>query len=273
MTTLILPRHSQPIGAAAIDQSNPIAGSASWITHGDNPFNMGSYPNKSIRFNVSGGVTEASSFGISRKYSGNTRDYYNSYLNSGHPYLNTSGNFTLALLAICTALPSARVPAIGTIYDPGTPDEEVCQLGISINNKWEFVQKESGVLSSVEGSNVVVGKPAFVVATSAGAIYVDGVLIANANHTVRAKLRNWLLMFKGAKPDSSSGFTGHIGLEMAWPFLLSSSQIVELSSNPWQIFKPLRRTIYFDAPSGLPAIASLNVSNITSTGARLTVSA
>jgi len=43
----------------------------------------------------------------------------------------------------------------------------------------------------------------------------------------------------------------------------------ELSTNPWQIFKPRKRILYFDAPS-FPVLTSLAVSAITSSGGRLT---
>ncbi len=45
----------------------------------------------------------------------------------------------------------------------------------------------------------------------------------------------------------------------------------ELESDPWQIFKPRKRILYFDAPS-FPVLSSLAVSNITSSGGRLAVS-
>jgi len=49
------------------------------------------------------------------------------------------------------------------------------------------------------------------------------------------------------------------------------SELQEYSSNPWQIFKPLKRVFYFDVPSSFPVLSSLSVSNITSSGGRLTV--
>jgi len=43
-----------------------------------------------------------------------------------------------------------------------------------------------------------------------------------------------------------------------------------LSENPWQIFKPRKRVLYFDVSSSFPVLSSLSVSNITSSGGRLT---
>ncbi len=53
---------------------------------------------------------------------------------------------------------------------------------------------------------------------------------------------------------------------------LQDSEVSELLRNPWQVFKPNKRTTYFDVPS-FPVLTSLSVSNITSSGGRLTASA
>jgi hypothetical protein len=54
---------------------------------------------------------------------------------------------------------------------------------------------------------------------------------------------------------------------------LSHAEIKELFNNPWQIFKPKKRVIYFDVSSpSFPVLSSLAVSNITSSGGRLTAS-
>jgi hypothetical protein len=54
---------------------------------------------------------------------------------------------------------------------------------------------------------------------------------------------------------------------------LCDAEIFALVDNPWQIFKPRKRVIYFDVSSSFPVLSSLAVSNITSSGGRLTASA
>ncbi len=51
---------------------------------------------------------------------------------------------------------------------------------------------------------------------------------------------------------------------------LPDNEIWEVLNNPWQIFKPRKRVLYFDAPS-FPVLSSLTASYITSSGGRLTV--
>jgi hypothetical protein len=61
--------------------------------------------------------------------------------------------------------------------------------------------------------------------------------------------------------------------DMLIDMLINKMTINELIKNPWQIFKPRKRVIYFDVSSpSFPVLSSLSVSNITSSGGRLTAS-
>jgi len=52
---------------------------------------------------------------------------------------------------------------------------------------------------------------------------------------------------------------------------LGKLMLAELSANPWQIFKPRKRILYFDV-SSFPVLSSLTAGYITSSGGRLTAS-
>jgi hypothetical protein len=73
--------------------------------------------------------------------------------------------------------------------------------------------------------------------------------------------------FLGSNPGSAD-----INLVAIFNRSFLNHELIEISANPWQIFKKKSRVIYFDAPS-FPVLSSLGVSNITSSGGRLTANA
>jgi hypothetical protein len=64
--------------------------------------------------------------------------------------------------------------------------------------------------------------------------------------------------------------SAHVLLACTWLRILTGEEIKSFSDNPWQIFKPRKRVIYFDV-SSFPVLYSLTASYITSSGGRLTV--
>jgi hypothetical protein len=74
----------------------------------------------------------------------------------------------------------------------------------------------------------------------------------------------------------TSPLNGLVSNVLILPWAMTDDEVfrlyVEQRDTPWKIFKPSKRVIYFDAPS-FPTLSSLSVSNITSSGGRLTASA
>lgn len=59
-----------------------------------------------------------------------------------------------------------------------------------------------------------------------------------------------------------------------WGVALSPRQVAELSSNPWNLFAPSRQPIFYNSASGgLPTLAAITASNITTSGWRATLTA
>jgi hypothetical protein len=77
-----------------------------------------------------------------------------------------------------------------------------------------------------------------------------------------------------AKAAGTGDFAYDVGTLLYATFnrVLSPVEALSLSANPWQIFKPRKRVLYFDAPS-FPVLSSLTASYITSSGGRLTANA
>ena len=72
--------------------------------------------------------------------------------------------------------------------------------------------------------------------------------------------------------NSEGAFKGAVSVLLAWPRALDSEELVEYSQNPWQLFRadPIR---IFSLPSGAISLSinSITASNITQTGARITL--
>lgn len=65
-------------------------------------------------------------------------------------------------------------------------------------------------------------------------------------------------------------FKGAASVFLAWPRALDSEELIEYSKNTWQLFRadPIR---IYSLPSGAITLNSITASNITQTGARITL--
>ena len=100
-------------------------------------------------------------------------------------------------------------------------------------------------------------------------IYLNGVLVATTASAGLPTNTNSRNIYIGRTASSNEYFNGLISDVSVYSVAKSAAEIKSLSENPWQIFKPRKRVIYFDAPS-FPVLSSLAVSEITSSGGRLT---
>ena len=92
----------------------------------------------------------------------------------------------------------------------------------------------------------------------------DGVTRANSRHYMDGALQTRLgdgatistaqaatnVLAIGNAANGNAGFDGKISLVVLWKTEFSAAEALELTINPWQIFKPLVRRIYFDAAAG-----------------------
>ncbi len=80
------------------------------------------------------------------------------------------------------------------------------------------------------------------------------------------------LRFLGGR-DTATAASGKYILHYGWNREVSTNEYLGLIENPWQIFKPRKQVLYFTTAGGLPTLSAIAASNLTTTGARLTVSA
>ena len=76
---------------------------------------------------------------------------------------------------------------------------------------------------------------------------------------------------EGAVLYSQYGMSGSISLVAMLPYAVSDRAAAELTLNPWQLFAPRRILVSVPAASGPPTLAAIAASNLTASGARLTV--
>jgi len=94
-------------------------------------------------------------------------------------------------------------------------------------------------------------------------IYLNGVLVAQSTTAAFYINGSWV----GPRQiDSPLHSSTTLGVHLCGAIANRNS---ELHKNPWQIFKPRKRVIYFDVFT-FPVLSSLGVSYITSSGGRLT---
>lgn len=73
------------------------------------------------------------------------------------------------------------------------------------------------------------------------------------------------------KNDSARNFDGRLSDFSVFRSILSNAEIVDLSSNAWEIWEAQRIWVPVSAASGPPTLAAIAASNLTASGARLTV--
>lgn len=100
-------------------------------------------------------------------------------------------------------------------------------------------------------------------------LYENGVLLGS-NSSNPTRLSGSTYGFVVGDCYSGTSGNGKQFLIAAWTHQISHNLAIALSDNPWQIFKP-RKRVFYSLPA-FPVLSSLAVSNITSSGGRLTAS-
>ena len=71
--------------------------------------------------------------------------------------------------------------------------------------------------------------------------------------------------------NGSLRLNGAVSSVLIWNRALTPIEVAEVSANPWQLFAPRRIWVPVSAASGAPTLAAIAASNLTASGARLTV--
>lgn len=138
-----------------------------------------------------------------------------------------------------------------------------------------FIWGANGVRST--STSIVDGQfHVFIVSRNSGVMnmYVDGINIAAAAAgTVSSNINsaNQSLRIGGYSAGSFGLNRAVIPLVAWWNRGLTAEQSSALSSNVWQLFAPKRIWVPVSAASGPPTLAAIAASNLTASGARLTV--
>jgi hypothetical protein len=132
----------------------------------------------------------------------------------------------------------------------------------------------AGYTAALTSQSFAIGKLAAVAyRRSANVISVfDGVAKGKASTTgTNAGFRNTTntLVLGGGGVTSTPSLHAKTVFAFAVNYDIPDGEVFSILANPWQIFKPRKSILYFDAPS-FPVLSSLTASYITSSGGRLT---
>lgn len=133
----------------------------------------------------------------------------------------------------------------------------------------------SGSSSITAVSGGIVSYPAVYVGVQSDQrrVYRDGVLLGTgASGSITVGGSGHVTCMNGIQGYTSWGATGSkYFLAMIWGRGLSSAEVAEIGRDPWQLFESRRIWVPVSAASGPPTLAAIAASNLTASGARLTV--
>ncbi len=133
----------------------------------------------------------------------------------------------------------------------------------------------AGSAASAASSAYANGTPvAAVFSVSAGkvpSVYVRGIKSAGSAGTGTVGTYTGVRIGAIAKLNSLAHASQESNLHAAFRRALTDSEALALCDNPWQIFAPRRIWVPVSAASGPPTLAAIAASNLTASGARLTV--
>lgn len=170
---------------------------------------------------------------------------------------------------------SSFLYACGT-YDGGSNGCGITIEHGTISNRWGAVDIGSNLTNSLASSGEQCPLDGgFLVHTRDGTthrLYRNGVLKASVagtsgNASSSAKFVACNLVATGGTFSTIAP----IALAGRFNRKLSDSEVSQLSANPWQLFAPRRIWVPVSAASGAPTLAAIAASNLTASGARLTV--
>jgi len=213
------------------------------------------------------------------------RSSFIDYVPSGSNYYTTpfgigltQNNITLAAVQSCEAASTSQSPALSVHLAGGAG------IGVGIHSNFSGIEYPSmHVNNTVAGSASAeyqlrkITRVCIVTTENSNNhnLYVDNKLALNRIDTLGTFGSSWYIGLGRHYQQNYSAqvisANHNIQLALAWNKTLSLGEIAEFTLNPWQIFKRDPQRLYFDVSTGLPTLTSIAASNITSSGARLTV--
>ena len=258
-------RFSQPIGAAEIDYGNPLSlGLIQAVSGGATSYSCGN-------FSIASSKKTATTYGLAES------TVLNQLLPATQKISGSNSSFTL----LSVELVSSSVAATAGIY----------KLGNASNAARAWVSSANGTTAGAISASIYLGGNrtlggSFV--KPVGSMYI-GVLrhrhgvgaslfVDGAEDPVKALFTNTSLGhgFFGVRDAATDGANA---LSVVWNRALSNAEIAEISSNPWQLFRPVHRRIYFDMGAGggsvvgnaSGALVSIGLDSATATASGSTV--
>jgi hypothetical protein len=267
----------QPQIAVGVDWANPITKSLAFCTVGFNRRNLVA----SIFASSSNGKSSITANGIGSYSDGSdvaVADWsYNNLVGS-------NGNGTGALTLMAFANPSA-LAARGFIFGVSMSGSPYKNIGLFANTDRDF-GVASGYLSiygynsgsigiGAHATTGVDGFPHVFVGTTTEINLYQNLYIDGKNVTTSSYQRNGNFgtdatsrVCVGNQYPYGSGraMTGTVILAAAWNRLLSETEILYISKNPWQLFAPLSLPIFAPSAAGsFPVLSNPTMTSLTST--------
>ena len=201
--------------------------------------------------------------GIGNGWSSGTKNGVN--FGNVHPFIPSTFDIAVGMSILYVGAPVART-SVGTIYNEYKQASPYNGLSFYVNAKDSNPQAESGTLcfvSTVVGGTRVNAQSQFdglvhcwVCANSSGAgyIYKDGV---NQALSVDQRLSGTYydaanLTAIGGDIASAFPHTDPLLAVVIFPYVLPTQLAAEYSRNPWQIFAPLNRPVFFAGGAAAP---------------------
>lgn len=229
-------RLSQPIGTAEIDYSNPLAfGIIEAVNGSQTRYSVGGFQvQRPVKVVTPLGIADATRF------------------NQMYPATSEIGNSSFTFLTIELVSPSTDISGGASVY----------KLGHVTNASNTFISSTDGTTAGAISAVIYLGgtrvlggsfvKPVGSMYTGVlrhrpgvdTCLFVDGV-----EDPIKSTVKNAGLGFGYLGPRAVPDGAANV-LTVAWKRALSNDEIAAVSRNPWQLFKPVQRRVYFDMGAG-----------------------
>ena len=256
MANIILSRPftQQPQYVCEIDWNNPLSRGIIFFYVGNNLRGVGR--NGSNGWPATEGAPNfvGSPQGLSVDFTGSQKLVYTGFGPGSSPSENTM--FALAMPTVVTA--DNEYTAIGSTTDNSLPLFRIELLGPTSGTPgWKAQYRGNGgdqanITQSVAATAGRMYSVASTFKSGSGAktLYVDGKFIGQATDDIGAISLASVDIGVLQREGAAQYFTGRIPLGVMWNRVLLREEIAELSSNPWQIFRPRTQVLYFEAGGG-----------------------
>lgn len=182
------------------------------------------------------------------------------------PYCAPTGSFTILALVERYGNARGNAPIFGNLAPSSWPyytwgiadDGGIGTISLSYNS--------AGTLRSVTGGSIGVGTYLIIakrdISAGTHAIWINGAQRVSAADATGAISYFFTGGFRGVALGNFysylgdlRSFNGAVNMAWLWSRALSDQEIVEVSRNPWQLFAPVRRPVFFVSAGGVYDVA------------------